>query len=116
MNLFVPTEGELPLPLRLVDGDTPNTGRVEVKIGDEWGTICDDYWDLRDAGVVCRSLGYEGAAKALHKFEVSGNTSYPIFFDNLRCEGDETGIELCNHNGVGIHNCNHSEDAGVECV
>ena len=39
----------------------------------------------------------------------------PIFLDNVQCTGTESRIIDCPHNGVGTHNCAHSEDVGVRC-
>lgn len=46
--------------IRLVGGSSHNQGRLEIKLGNTWGTICDDDWGLDDARVVCRMLGYSG--------------------------------------------------------
>lgn len=39
-----------------------------------------------------------------------------IHLDNLQCTGRESRLIDCPHRGVGIHDCSHSEDAGVHCV
>ena len=49
---------EYAIPVRLSNGTSPSNGRVEIYANHMWGTICDYGWDIRDARVVCRQLGY----------------------------------------------------------
>ena len=79
-----------------------------------WGTICDDRWDLKDAAVICRMLNYSGVLAA-PMYGPYGGGSGKILFDNLDCVGNESNVEDCPHNGLGVHNCIHDEDAGVIC-
>ena len=47
--------------VKLVSGQTPNDGQVEICLDGGWRPICDDNgWDLREIKVVCRQLGYDG--------------------------------------------------------
>ncbi|KAF5916900.1 hypothetical protein HPG69_009558 [Diceros bicornis minor] len=44
-----------------------------------------------------------------------GDSSGPIFLDDVQCTGSETNLGRCHHRGFFIHNCGHHEDAGVIC-
>ncbi len=45
--------------IRLVGGISPLEGRVEVCLNGDWGTVTSDFWDYRDASVVCRQLNFQ---------------------------------------------------------
>ena len=101
--------------VRLVNGLTEYEGRVEVYYNGVWGTVCDDFWDLNDAQVVCRELGFGYPIAAIHG-AFYGQGSGQIWLDNVKCFGTEGNIGNCSHIGWGSHDCGHHEDASIKCL
>uniref|UniRef100_A0A3Q3ADF9 Neurotrypsin n=1 Tax=Kryptolebias marmoratus TaxID=37003 RepID=A0A3Q3ADF9_KRYMA len=98
--------------VRLVGGDTPWEGRVEVFHNGDWGTVCDDHWTQQHAEVVCRQLGYRGHAEVVADGAFGEGVGL-ILLDDVHCEGSETSLLDCRHGIWGRTDCSHSEDVGV---
>ncbi|XP_071888243.1 scavenger receptor cysteine-rich domain-containing protein DMBT1-like [Anas platyrhynchos] len=103
-----------PAQLRLVNGSSRCSGRVEVLRNQQWGTVCDDDWDLRDAEVVCRQLGCGMAVSAPGSAEFGQGSSH-IWLQGVECTGTEAALSKCRARPEGVHLCHHGEDAGVVC-
>ena len=89
-------------------------GRIEVTIGNETGSVCDD--DFRSnnnaAQLVCRALGYHfGVVKTLDNV-VDAPEGTPIMLDDVICP-NESDSASCTF--LRTNNCQHSEDVGVSC-
>ncbi|XP_019648009.1 PREDICTED: uncharacterized protein LOC109488234 [Branchiostoma belcheri] len=108
--------------IRLVGGSRPNEGRVEVRPVDSynWGTICSHYsspFGTYEGKVVCRMLGYPGAAAVRLSAYYYGLGSGNIYMDDTVCTGTESSLFDCSSSGWGIHSssCTHTYDVGVLC-
>jgi len=94
-------------------GPQPSEGRLEVRHEGRWGTVCDDGFSNVTAEVACKTLGFDtGIAQGRAPF---GRGSGPIWLDDVQCNGTESSLFECRHNGWGKENCDHNEDIGLLC-
>ncbi|KAL9964916.1 hypothetical protein ACROYT_G028629 [Oculina patagonica] len=104
--------------VRLAGGNRELHGRVEVLYNGIWGTVCHYDWDLQDANVVCRELGYAGAVTAVrYAADRYGQGTGVIWMSYVDCKGNETSLLECKQRyRWGMHYCRHYQDAGVICI
>jgi len=100
--------------VRLVDGPSPQAGRLQVYYSGTWGTVCDDLFTHAAASVVCYMLGYGRTGQFIRNRYGAGRGT--IWLDNVLCRGTETSIVNCRRNAWGSHDCGHSEDVSVLCT
>ncbi|XP_041455124.1 soluble scavenger receptor cysteine-rich domain-containing protein SSC5D-like isoform X1 [Lytechinus variegatus] len=116
VGLVCGSEAQSEGALRLVGGSSALEGRLEIYHNYEWGTICDDYFDLADADVACRQLGYISAQAVKERaYYGAASSSVEIWLDNVDCTGNEGELRYCSSRGWGVENCGHNEDVGIVC-
>ncbi len=121
--------------IRLVGGSNSTEGRVEICFSDEWGTVCDQMWDMIDSSVVCRQLGLATIGKWKIKFSYIilftcksnslgaqaltgssfGEGTGRIWLANVQCTGNERELSNCSASSGDVNSCTHAQDVGVRC-
>ena len=110
-NIGVPQHGDV----RLVPG--PDSGRLDVYFSDGtslgWGTACGFFWTFENTQVVCRQLGFDGAASFDYAI-FSGHEVGTGPIGDFECSGDEAHFSNCiEYTTPGF--CTHSFDVSVTC-
>ena len=104
-------------------GSSATEGYVEafdITTG-QWGGICDHSFDVYDAHVICKMLGFTTAIEALsnsvpadlYGIALSGSN---FTLDDLECIGSESSVFDCTVTGEPNEICGASDIAGVKCA
>lgn len=108
--------------IRLIGGSSSSEGTVLVFHDNKWGSICDHNWDIRDAHVVCRQLGYPRALQYVHGSRF-GRGRRRVWLTDVYCRGSEPNISACWNPGWGTfyrrhrNSCGgHRHSAGAVCL
>ena len=96
--------------IRLSGGQNAHEGHVDVLRNGHWFSVSCTYWDLLEAFVACRQLGYHTAEVALRQSPFN-NTGGPNWMVVGQCTGYEANLTQCSQN-YGSRSC---RNAGVIC-
>ncbi|KAF7992731.1 hypothetical protein HCN44_005075 [Aphidius gifuensis] len=110
------------IPIRLLGGNKTNyEGRLQVKIGEKWGTVCNYGWTINNAALVCHQLGLVLDPDDWN-FERSdipdAGKNEDIIISNVRCTDDDIDITKCKLEFFDEfeNSCSHDNDVGVRCL
>ncbi|XP_076105846.1 scavenger receptor cysteine-rich type 1 protein M160-like [Mytilus galloprovincialis] len=78
--------------IKLVDGTTNGIGKLNLKVNNKWGTICDSFWNSKNSAVVCRMLGFRNISG--RSYSLPRNSS-AVLIGSIQCHGNETDIGQC---------------------
>ncbi|XP_072529569.1 scavenger receptor cysteine-rich domain-containing protein DMBT1-like [Salminus brasiliensis] len=102
--------------MKLVDGGSRCAGRAEALYKGQWGTVCDGYWDIKTATVLCRELGC-GEAVDIVNADHFGPGSGEVWQYLRTCNGSESTVNKCGVQNEIVFDptCDHSRDVGMIC-
>uniref|UniRef100_A0A8D3DMX7 SRCR domain-containing protein n=1 Tax=Scophthalmus maximus TaxID=52904 RepID=A0A8D3DMX7_SCOMX len=82
------------LLIRLVGGASHCSGRLEVKSGESWSSVCEGEFEQQVAEVVCREL--DCGAPSVLQGALYGQVEAPVWSREFQCEGNESHLLECH--------------------
>lgn len=99
----------------MVNSQDECSGRVEVRHGEVWSTVCDADWTLSKAQVICDHLECGHALNAPGGAHFGQGTG-PMVEASNSCFDNMTSLQQCSLKGFQSGSCGHERDAGVLCA
>ncbi|XP_062274554.1 scavenger receptor cysteine-rich type 1 protein M130-like isoform X1 [Scomber scombrus] len=99
--------------VRLVNGTSLCSGRLEVKSEQSWSSVCEADFDQQDAEVVCRELGCE--APSVLQGALYGEVEAPMWTKEFQCGGNESALLDCRRSDSARRTCSPGKAVGLTC-
>uniref|UniRef100_A0AAZ1WXD3 SRCR domain-containing protein n=1 Tax=Oreochromis aureus TaxID=47969 RepID=A0AAZ1WXD3_OREAU len=99
--------------VRLLNGSSLCSGRLEVKSNQSWSSVCEADFDQQDAEVVCRELGC-GPPSVLQA-ALYGEVEAPVWSKAFQCGGHESALLDCRSSGSARNSCSPGKAVGLTC-
>ncbi|XP_067433201.1 scavenger receptor cysteine-rich type 1 protein M130-like [Thunnus thynnus] len=99
--------------VRLVNGNSLCSGRLELKTEQSWSSVCEADFDQQDAEVVCRELGC-GAPSVLQG-ALYGEVEAPMWTKEFQCGGHESALLDCGRSDSARSTCSPGKAVGLTC-
>ncbi|XP_041826618.1 scavenger receptor cysteine-rich type 1 protein M130-like [Melanotaenia boesemani] len=99
--------------VRLLNGSSLCSGRLEVKSDQTWSSVCEADFDQQDAEVVCRELGC-GPPSVLQG-ALYGEGEAPMWTKEFQCGGHESALLDCRSSDSDRNTCSSGRAAGLTC-
>ncbi|XP_026030440.1 scavenger receptor cysteine-rich type 1 protein M130-like isoform X2 [Astatotilapia calliptera] len=99
--------------VRLLNGSSLCSGRLEVKSNQSWSSVCEADFDQQDAEVVCRELGC-GPPSVLQG-ALYGEVEAPVWSKEFQCGGHESALLDCRSSGSARNSCSPGKAVGLTC-
>ncbi|TRY69634.1 hypothetical protein DNTS_032750 [Danionella cerebrum] len=105
------------LQVRLSGGRSVYEGRVEVRVGQRWGSVCSEGWGTTEAMVLCRQLGLGFSLHAITEtWYWDGSNTTEMVMSGVKCTGEEMALSQCQHHkNVQCQKAAARFSAGVIC-
>ncbi|KAM7381053.1 hypothetical protein PAMA_012067 [Pampus argenteus] len=99
--------------IRLVNGSSLCSGRLEVKSEQSWSSVCEADFDQQDAEVVCRELGC--GAPSVIQGALYGEVEAPMWTKEFQCGGHESTLLDCGRSDSTRSTCSPGKAVGLTC-
>ncbi|XP_045411162.1 antigen WC1.1-like [Lemur catta] len=100
--------------VRLVGGDGPCSGQVEVNPKGDWIPVSDGNFTIPTAQVICAELECGKAVSVLGHMPFRG-ASGQVWAEEFRCKGQESSLWLCPRAPCPGGTCHHSGAVQIIC-
>ncbi|XP_035491570.2 scavenger receptor cysteine-rich type 1 protein M130-like [Scophthalmus maximus] len=99
--------------VRLVNGTSRCSGRLEVKSDESWSSVCEGEFDQQVAEVVCREL--DCGVPSVLQGALYGEVEAPVWSREFQCEGNESHLLDCKWSDSAPSTCSPDKAVGLTC-